>query len=168
MLRVLVIALLLLPASASQATAAAEFSAKPRYVGDGDTVTISLRAKGIDTPELKQQCAGADGACYACGRAAKDALKSLLGRGQVSVKVWETDRYGRPVVTLYADGRDAHLEMLRQGMAVAYRRYLPDALKTQYLAAEAEAKTAKRGIWAGGFIEPYRWRKGERLACERS
>ena len=165
MIRVALIAFLMLPSVLQ----AADFTARPRYVNDGDTITISLRSKGIDTPEMKQRCRNAAGACYACGKAAKKALKALLGQGQVTVKVWETDRYGRPVVTLYADGRDAHLEMLRLGLAVAYRRYLPGALKRDYLAAEAEAKAARRGIWAGDFIQPYRWRKGERLAaCERS
>lgn len=146
---------------------AADFTAKPRHVGDGDTVSISLRAKGIDAPELHQQCQDARGRCYACGRVAKDALTALLGKGAVSVKVWDTDRYGRPVVTLYANGKDIHLEMIRQGQAVVYRQFLPDALKADYLAAESEARAAKRGVWAGEFIEPSKWRRGERLACER-
>jgi len=60
-----------------------------------------------------------------------------------------------------------HREMLVQGHAVAYRRYLPDELRASYLAAEADAKEAKRGIWAGEFVEPSKWWRGERLACER-
>ncbi len=133
---------------------AADFTANPRHVGDGDTVSINLRAKGMDAPELRQQCQDARGKCYPCGKVAKDALGALLGSGKVRVRVWESDRYGRPVVTLYADGKDVHLEMIRQGQAVAYRQYLPEELRPLYLAAESEAKAAKRGIWAGQFIEP--------------
>ena len=162
MIRAIVLALVV-----SMPVQAADFTAKPKHVGDGDTVSISLRAKGIDAPELKQHCADAMGKCYPCGRAAKDALTALLGKGAVSVKVWETDRYERPVVTLYADGRDVHLEMIRQGQAVVYERYLAKELRASYLAAETEARTARRGIWAGDFIEPAKWRRGERLACER-
>ena len=131
---------------------AADFSAKPNRVVDGDTLTIDFRSQGIDAPELRQQCADAAGVCYPCGK--------------VSVRVWETDHYGRPVVTVYADGKDVHKEMLLQGHAIAYRRYLPDELRASYLAAEAEAKKAKRGIWAGAFVEPSKWRRGERLECE--
>lgn len=146
---------------------ASDFTAKPKHVGDGDTITISLRAKGIDAPELKQQCQDVMGKCYPCGKASKDALTALLGKGSVSVKVWETDRYGRPIVTLYAEGKDVHLEMVRQGQAVVCERYLAKELRVSYLAAEAEAKAAKRGIWAGQFVEPSQWRRGERLICEK-
>ena len=35
------------------------------------------------------------------------------------------------------------------------------------IAAEAEAKAEARGIWAGEFIRPERWRRGDRLpGCE--
>jgi len=85
------------------------------------------------------------------------------------MKVWETGRYGRPVVTAYLpDGTDVHAEMIRQGWGIAYRRYLPEPLRDAYIAAEAEAKGARRGIWRGRFIVPWKWRRGDRLACERS
>lgn len=146
---------------------AADFTAKPSRVVDGDTLTINFRSQGIDAPELHQQCADAAGVCYPCGMASRDALKAITGSGKVSVRVWESDRYGRPVVTIYADGKDVHREMLLQGHAVAYRRYLPDELRASYLAAEAKAKEVKRGIWAGAFVEPSKWRRGEQLACEK-
>ena len=148
------------------AAGAADFAARPGRVSDGDTITIRLRSQGIDAPELRQRCEDGAGRCYGCGRAARDAFRAVLGRANVSIKVWETDRYGRPVVTLFADGKDAHLELLREGHAVAYRRYLPAPLKASYLAAEAEAKAARRGIWAGAFVKPDRWRRGDRLTCE--
>ena len=85
----------------------------------------------------------------------------------VPVKVWTVGRYGRPVVTAYGGDRDLHLELLEQGWAVAYRQYLPAPLKSAYLAAEAGAKAAKRGLWQGKFIVPNAWRRGGRLECER-
>ena len=37
-------------------------------------------------------------------------------------------------------------------------------MKAEYLAVEKEAREAKRGLWAGRFIEPAKWRRGDRLA----
>ena len=59
--------------------------------------------------------------------------------------------------------------MLKNGMAVAYTKYLgshPD-IKQRYVAAEKHAKDNKIGIWQGKFILPSDWRnKNKRLSCE--
>jgi hypothetical protein len=39
------------------------------------------------------------------------------------------------------------------GWALAYRRYSMD-----YVAAEDEARKAKRGMWRGTFVKPWEWR----------
>ena len=44
--------------------------------------------------------------------------------------------------------------MVRNGWAIAYRRYSKD-----YVDDENYAKENKLGIWNGQFIEPYKWRK---------
>ncbi len=158
-------------------------TARPYDLDDGDTYILHVRAQGIDTPEKRQLCERGDGSCYACGKAAREALSDLIVKrdgGQpiidpkwgpqfhrLRMKVWTTGRYGRPVVTAYLpDGTDVHEKMIRQGWAIAYRRYLPEPLRDAYLAAEAEAKDARRGIWRGKFIVPWKWRRGDRLACE--
>ncbi len=48
--------------------------------------------------------------------------------------------------------------MVRQGWALAYRRYSLD-----YVNEEADAQAARRGIWAGRFVKPWEWRRGKRL-----
>ena len=48
--------------------------------------------------------------------------------------------------------------MVRQGWAIAYRKY-----STDYVDDETAAKNEKLGIWASRFIEPEKWRRGERL-----
>ena len=48
--------------------------------------------------------------------------------------------------------------MVAQGWAVAYRKY-----STDYVSQETAAKAARRGLWRGDFVEPSRWRRGERL-----
>ena len=44
--------------------------------------------------------------------------------------------------------------MVEEGWAIAYRYYSKD-----YVKEEEMAKTEKKGIWKGSFIEPYIWRK---------
>ena len=47
--------------------------------------------------------------------------------------------------------------MVRNGWALAYRRYSMD-----YVEAEGEAKEAKRGMWKGKFVPPWEWRPEEK------
>ncbi len=48
--------------------------------------------------------------------------------------------------------------MVRQGLALAYRRYSMD-----HFDEEADAQAARRGIWAGEFVKPREWRRGKWL-----
>ena len=50
-----------------------------------------------------------------------------------------------------------------QGLALAYRRYSRD-----YVGEEASARNGRLGMWRGDFIPPWDWRRGERLAGNRS
>ena len=47
--------------------------------------------------------------------------------------------------------------MVRQGWALAYRRYSKD-----YVDEEAAARQARVGMWRGEFVPPWEWRKGTR------
>ena len=42
--------------------------------------------------------------------------------------------------------------------ALAYRRY-----SRAYVGEESAAKVARRGLWRGEFVQPWNWRRGERL-----
>ncbi len=55
-------------------------------------------------------------------------------------------------------GEDLEKWMVANGWALAYRRYSLD-----YIDEEAEAQAARRGIWAGEFVKPWKWRRGKRL-----
>ncbi len=48
--------------------------------------------------------------------------------------------------------------MVANGWALAYTRYSLD-----YVDEEADAQAARRGIWAGQFVKPWKWRQGKRL-----
>lgn len=78
------------------------------------------------------------------------------------------DRYGRALGSCFAGTLDLNLAMVREGLAIAYRRYLdyadgtPRRQRAELLAAEAEARAARRGIWQGRFDLPELWRARNR------
>jgi len=139
-------------------TSAATIYGKVVHIADGDTLTIliegnkqvKIRLAGIDTPEKAQPF----------GNKAKQALAALTFQKQASVDVETKDRYGRSVGRVNVQGLDVNAELVKQGMAWVYRKYTNDQ---RLYALEAEAKLAKRGLWASDKpIEPWSWRKGKR------
>tara|TARA_B100001093_G_scaffold325785_1_gene310806 strand:- start:11 stop:478 length:468 start_codon:yes stop_codon:yes gene_type:complete len=135
---------------------AGEISGVPS-ITDGDTIKISnkrIRFHGVDTPEKKQICIK-NFQEYACGIEATDALIKKINGNQVLCKVHDRlDRYKRYVGVCFVRGVNLNRWMVRNGFAVAYRRYSRD-----YVKDEDYAKKNKLGLWAGSFIHPEKWRK---------
>lgn len=130
--------------------------AGPAHVTDGDTIWIGqtkIRLNGIDAPESKQVCLRANGAAWGCGEAASARLRAKIEGQTVSCASSEQDRYGRAIATCRIDGEDVNRWMVEQGLAIAYVQY-----STVYVGAEAEARQAHRGLWAGAFAAPWDWR----------
>lgn len=140
-------------------------------VVDGDTLAIEgtkprIRMYGIDAPESSQTCDDASGKRYLCGGRAAQYLADLIGRsGRVTCFEEDRDRYGRIVAECATPGNVVlNAEMVKAGWAIEYKQYSDG----RYDQEEAAAKAAKRGIWAGKFIEPSAWRnQGQRLESER-
>jgi endonuclease YncB( thermonuclease family) len=131
---------------------------------DGDTIEIHgqrIRLHGVDAPEKGQPCFDASGKPYRCGQVAAMALDEFIRMSPVTCRERDTDRYGRTVADCSVRGEDIELWLVRNGHAMAYRRYSGD-----YVAAEQEAKNAKRGIWAGQVQAPWDWRKERRSASQ--
>ena len=93
-----------------------------------------------------------------CGTAATRALREHIAGRPVECAERNRDRYGRIVAVCRVDGVDVNAWMVEQGWAVAYRKY-----STDYVSYEAAAKAARRALWRGEFVEPSRWRRGERF-----
>jgi endonuclease YncB( thermonuclease family) len=130
-------------------------------VVDGDSLRkgdTDIRLYGIDAPEYRQSCRDKHGTEYSCGKQSANALRGLVKGQVVSCSSVETDRYGRAVAVCKVGDFDINGEMVRLGWAVAYSRH-----STSYLRAEAEARKAKRGIWAGTFETPEDYRSRQRL-----
>jgi endonuclease YncB( thermonuclease family) len=124
---------------------------------DGDTLDLGherFRLIGIDAPELHQTCDDAQGRTWACGRAARKRLVELVNQVDVSCVPRSRDRYGRALAVCSAGAvPDLGEALVRDGYAVNYSRYTD-----VYLAAENEARAARRGIWQGRFENPEHWR----------
>jgi endonuclease YncB( thermonuclease family) len=127
------------------------------HIVDGDTLHLNdtkIRLHGIDAPETRQECRRGNGTPYRCGGAATEALRALVGSQPVRCEGSTHDRYRRLIGVCYANGVNLNAEMVRQGWALAYRRYSED-----YVSAEDEAHAAKRGMWAGEFDRPWELRR---------
>lgn len=125
-------------------------------VGDGDSLTISvdgaeveLRLAEIDAPELAQPY----------GERARAALVALVGRRDVDADVVDIDQYHRRVSQVFVDGVHVNRELVRDGYAWANTRFV----RTHHVIdLEAEARAARRGLWALPAAErdpPWEWRR---------
>ena len=144
---------------------AAEIHGRVVRIADGDTITIlesvgsrvpvlrslgeggprdraspaatqhKIRLHGIDAPEKSQ----------AFGQKSKQHLSSLVFGKDVRVAYKSRDKYGRILGTVYVDGLDINLEMIRAGLAWHYKRF--DSTPA-YAAAESEARQNRRGLWS--------------------
>ncbi|WP_370102722.1 thermonuclease family protein [Bradyrhizobium yuanmingense] len=129
---------------------------------DGDTLEIHgtrIRLWGIDAPESDQLCRGEDSLQYRCGAKAANELAAFLGGRPVTCKPVTVDRYGRTVASCAVSDADLANWLVRVGSALDWPRYSHG----YYAAAQDEARRGERGMWAGSFIEPWRFRNCVRL-----
>ncbi len=136
-------------------------------VSDGDTININVngetkkvRLLGIDAPELKQSF----------GAESQEYLSGLILNKRITVKGNAEDKYGRLLGTVYLNGENINLTMIRQGMAWDFKQYNAGR---EYTAAEEEAVAARRGLWSDPaplapweFRHPEKYGEIERIATE--
>ena len=139
----------------------------PKIV-DGDTLKINeykIRLEGIDAPEIKQQCekeklkiSSIIGYTfytnYNCGEVSKKNLDTKIFGSKIKCVSFGKDKYKRYLATCFKDRINLNRWMVRNGHAVAYRRYSKD-----YVPDEEFAKENKLGLWKGKFLNPEKWRK---------
>lgn len=145
---------------------------------DGDTIEVAgrrVRMQGIDAPEGAQGCTDEAGKSWRCGEAATAALRAMIGGNPVTCEIDPRDpqdRYGRTLGWCRVAGTALSTRMVRDGFAVAYRQYLdykdhtPRSWKNELIAAEDEAKSARRGLWRGPFQTPWEWRASKRTGAK--
>ena len=135
---------------------------------DGDTVQIDnfkIRLEGIDAPEMRQKCkkeflkiSSTIGFIfykdYNCGEVSKKKLKDKINKSEIKCISSSKDRYKRHIATCFKGQTNLNQWMVRNGYAIAYRRY-----NKKYIPDEDFAKENKLGLWKGKFMKPEKWRK---------
>ncbi len=135
---------------------------------DGDTVQIDnfkIRLEGIDAPEMRQKCkreflkiSSTIGFIfykdYNCGEVSKKKLKDKINKSEIKCISSSKDRYKRHIATCFKEQTNLNQWMVRNGYAIAYRRY-----NKKYIPDEDFAKENKLGLWKGKFMKPEKWRK---------
>jgi micrococcal nuclease len=114
------------------------------WVMDGDTLLlvpqgqkepVTVRIDGIDAPET----------CQPGGEASRDAMIRLVLRKTVQVQPFGQDHYGRQLAQVSIDEVDLGAEMVRSGMAWAYRYRVGAG---PYAKLQKAAQKDKRGLFA--------------------
>jgi endonuclease YncB( thermonuclease family) len=129
------------------------------HVADGDTLTVTvdgtrhrIRLHQIDAPEHDQPGA----------REARRALARKVQGQRVRIVVDGEDAYGRLVGQIWLGSRDINRELVREGHAWAFRRYLVDPT---LLDDEAAAREQGLGLWRRpNPVAPWQWRARSRAA----
>ena len=129
-------------------------------IADGDTITIlsgksqhKIRLYGIDTPEKGQPY----------GNNAKKHTSKLVAGKTVDVEAYDTDRYGRTVGVVFADGVNVNQSLIGAGLAWQYQKYCKASFCGDWLRLEKKAKSSGVGLWADNDpVPPWDWRKGAR------
>ncbi|WP_421424047.1 thermonuclease family protein [Agrobacterium rosae] len=144
---VVILLVALLPASACASNVT---------VVDGDTLDVDgvrYRLHGIDAPEASQTCLDRMASRWDCGQAAITMIKKLTSNGSVTCDARGKDAYDRTLAVCTAGGVEINSEMVRRGMAWAFRRYSLD-----YARLEDVAAADRVGVWQAETQTPWDYR----------
>lgn len=108
---------------------------------------------GVDAPVKGQPCyAGAK--IWDCATASAKTLLNLVGTQEIACEQHRIDGFGRVFAVCKAGEIDLNRALVEAGMAVA----LPKET-TDYVGAEAAAKSNGIGVWRGPFTTPAEYRE---------
>jgi endonuclease YncB( thermonuclease family) len=159
-LRLLVLFVLILPATAGAQPGVAGQLARIDHVADGDTVDLANGAKvrlvQIDTPEVyfTPECYGAEASRITKRLLPPGTLVRLTGEPATD----SIDRYGRLLryVVRVKDGLNVNLQLVRLGAAAPY---FYDGRRGKYARQldrlARHARTAHLGLWGACRDTPY-------------
>lgn len=132
----------------------AQFSARVVRIIDGDSIVVidsnltehNTRLTDIDCPEKGQPFGGK----------AKDFTARFCNHKMVRIIPNGTDKYGRTLATVLADGQSLNEALLINGLAWHFIKYSSSA---KLAALEQQARSSKTGLWKDPkAIAPWNWR----------
>ena len=147
---------------------------KVTEVYDGDTIKVKgygaeirLRLAGIDAPETSKNKIGFE---QPYSEEAREYLSGLVLNKAIEIKSHGYLNIDLMLGTVFLDGKNINLEMVRAGLAEVYQREAPKDLNLDpFIEAEIQSRAAKKGIWTqgDGYVSPGTWRKRQRVksAC---
>jgi endonuclease YncB( thermonuclease family) len=154
--RTIVRACIVAVAVACCASACAQTLTGTATITDADTIVIggeTIRLQGVDAPETDQICLDSRGGLWNCGIDARERLIRHIGSRETSCVTNGKDAFGRWLATCSTNEGDLSAWPVRKGLGMAFIRYF-----SAYVAEEAIARSAQKGMWAGAFIAPWDWR----------
>ena len=125
------------------------------YVGDGDSASllrkdgtqVNCRIDSIDAPETAKAKYGKQGQAFS--RESQQTLEKLIENKEVTLRITKPattgKNYDRALCQIEVEGKGVDKSMLEAGAAWLYRRY---ANNPELAAAEEQARTSKKGLWA--------------------
>ena len=140
-------------------------------VSDGDTIHVTtpertkltVRLYGMDAPEtrkINQRTGNINKPGQPYGEESWKALDAKIMGKQVRLDIIDIDQYKRMVGMIWIGDRNINLEMVREGYAEAYLEYLREPYRAQFVQAEKEARSARRGLWSlSEYERPSEFRK---------
>ncbi|MHC1699342.1 MAG: thermonuclease family protein [Geobacteraceae bacterium] len=126
-------------------------------ISDGDTIQLNsggtklrIRLFGIDAPETEKRNKrtgniSKTGQPY--GNEAGKALRDKIMGQKVKIDVMDIDKYKRLVSLVWLGNRNINQEMVHDGYAWAYRKYLDRVYASEFIAFEERARAKRLGLW---------------------
>jgi len=136
----------------------AEIQGTVTEVQDGDSLTLvdwrrtyRIRLTDIDAPEREQPR----------GEDSRASLFNICALKWATAETSREDRFGRTLARVTCAGVDANAEQVRRGWAWVFTRFA--AKDSPLHGVQAEAKAARRGLWADSEpLPPWEWRARKR------
>jgi endonuclease YncB( thermonuclease family) len=140
-------------------------------VSDGDTIQVTtpkktkvrVRLYGIDAPEMpkiNQRTGRISKQGQPYGQKARKVLEAKILGKQVRMDIIEIDKYKRMAAVIWIGKRNINREMIQDGYAEAYVEHLKEPYRSQFVQAQKEARSERKGMWwLPGYERPKDFRK---------
>jgi micrococcal nuclease len=131
---------------------------KVTRVYDGETIQVTTSSKtklkvrlyGADAPDMPKTnpppgYVKVHGESF--GKDCKEALEAKIMGKEIRMDVMAIDKNKRALGIVWLDNRNINLEMVQEGYAKAHDASLKEPYRSEFLSAQKEARSLRRGLW---------------------